>query len=110
MVGPRLAVVAAAPARAGSEPHVGSVTATKGAKEVHLAIPITGADPGATITITDISGGGPGASTWELPVTTVISADVANALCVRNNNASGTYTATYLINPGGYTGTFVFTV
>lgn len=40
----------------------------------------------------------------------MISADVANALCVRNNNASGTYTATYLINPGGYTGTFVFTV
>ncbi len=54
---PALAVVAAAPARAGSEPHVGSVTATKGAMTATQNITI-GKTPdgchvvGQTITLT----------------------------------------------------------
>lgn len=73
-------------------------------------MPISGAVPGSTITITSISGGGVGASTWQLPVSAAIGIGSTAAVVVRDNNASGTYTASYVINPGGYTDTFVFSV
>lgn len=107
---PTLVLVTAAPVMAQSAPKVGTVTAVKGSKAVTLTIPVSGAASGSTITITAISGGGAGANTWTLPVTASISGGTASALVLRNNNASGTYTASYVINPGGYTGTFVFTV
>lgn len=110
---PTLVLVTAAPVTAGSAPKVGTVTATKkvvkGVQQVTLTIPVTGAPTSSTITITAISGGN-GPNTWQLPVTASITGGSASALVIRNNNASGTYTATYVINPGGYTGTFVFTV
>lgn len=110
---PALVVLGAAPAHAASPPKVGPVTAVKENqnKDVRLTIPITGAASVSTITVTAISGGGQGASTWQLPVTASIPpSGSTSALVFRNNNASGTYTATYVINPGGYTGTFGFSV
>lgn len=111
---PTLVALAAAPAFAASPPKIGTVTGTKkvveGVQQVTLSIPVTGATAGSSITITSISGGGVGANTWQLPVTAAISGGSATALVLRNNNASGTFTATYVINPGGYTGTFTFTL
>lgn len=111
---PTLVALAAAPAFAVSPPKIGRVSATKktvkGVQQVTLSIPVSGATSGSSITITSISGGGVGANTWQLPVTAAISSGSATALVLRNNNASGTFTATYIINPGGYTGTFTFTL
>ena len=108
---PVLAVAAAAPVAAASpDPAVGAVSATKGSKSVTLSMTVTNADPNSTLTVTAITGGGTGASTWQLPVSAAIGADGAVAIVPRNNNAGGTYTASYVINPGGHTGTFVFTV
>lgn len=108
---PVLAVAAAAPVAAASpDPAVGAVSATKGSKSVTLSMTVTNADPNSTLTVTTITGGGTGASTWQLPVSAAIGADGAVAIVPRNNNAGGTYTASYVINPGGHTGTFVFTV
>lgn len=108
---PVLAVAAAAPVAAASpDPAVGAVSATKGRKSVTLSMTVTNADPNSTLTVTAITGGGTGASTWQLPVSAAIGANGAVAIVPRNNNASGTYTASYVINPGGHTGTFVFTV
>lgn len=108
---PVLAVAAAAPVAAAShDPAVGAVSATKGSKSVTLSMTVTNADPNSTLTVTAITGGGTGASTWQLPVSAAIGANGAVAIVPRNNNAGGTYTASYVINPGGHTGTFVFTV
>jgi hypothetical protein len=108
---PVLAVAAAAPVAAASpDPAVGGVSATKGSKSVTLSMTVTNADPNSTLTVTAITGGGTGASTWQLPVSAAIGANGAVAIVPRNNNAGGTYTASYVINPGGHTGTFVFTV
>ncbi len=108
---PVLAVAAAAPVAAASpDPAVGAVSATKGSKSVTLSMTVTNADPNSTLTVTTITGGGTGASTWQLPVSAAIGANGAVAIVPRNNNAGGTYTASYVINPGGHTGTFVFTV
>ena len=108
---PGHAVAAAAPVAAASpDPAVGAVSATKGSKSVTLSMTVTNADPNSTLTVTAITGGGTGASTWQLPVSAAIGANGAVAIVPRNNNAGGTYTASYVINPGGHTGTFVFTV
>lgn len=108
---PVLAVAAAAPVAAASPDRaVGAVSATKGSKSVTLSMTVTNADPNSTLTVTTITGGGTGASTWQLPVSAAIGANGAVAIVPRNNNAGGTYTASYVINPGGHTGTFVFTV
>lgn len=108
---PVLAVAAAAPVAAASpDPAVGAVSASKGSKSVTLSMTVTNADPNSTLTVTAITGGGTGASTWRLPVSAAIGANGAVAIVPRNNNAGGTYTASYVINPGGHTGTFVFTV
>ena len=108
---PVLAVAAAAPVAAASpDPAVGAVSATKGSKSVTLSMTVTNADPNSTLTVTAITGGGTSASTWQLPVSAAIGANGAVAIVPRNNNAGGTYTASYVINPGGHTGTFVFTV